>query len=69
MVDEPLHVASSCWLPAAGPRVAVAQGPRVGPRVDVPRVDAAVAPRLCADVAESAGERRWPLSGVSGVVH
>ena len=38
MVDEPLNIASSRWMPDAEVWVAVAQGVRNGPLVDEPRV-------------------------------
>ena len=65
MVDEPLHVASRRRVSGAGAMLAVAQGVRLVPLVDVPRVSALVCPRLCAQVGQSAREGRSPLSGVS----
>ena len=67
MVDEPLDVASNCWINLAESVLAVAQGVREGPRFDVVRVSAVMSVRLCACSGESAGERREPLPNVSRV--
>ena len=51
MVDEPLNIASSRWMPDAEVWIAVAQGVRNGPRVDEPhecvRVDLSGVVSLC----------------------
>ena len=64
MVDEPLDVASNCWMTLAESVLPVAQGVREGPRFDVVHVGAVISPRVSACSGESAGEGRETLPNV-----